>query len=199
MTQLGELFRPHVAKSHSYKSYDTGETAFVSNGFSNNGVLGYVQPKSDDKVFETRAICVSAFCEATVQEPPFVARGNGGSGLVILEPRSPAGRDRLLKVAAYINEAIRWRFSYGRMATPDRLMHFEIPELNLALAADVPQIAPQPRPSRLVPITDMTTSFRLIALTDIFHLQSGDYHKADDLPSGPYPLISCGDKDNGLV
>ena len=136
MPDLSSLFGSHVARSHSYKSYVMGTTAFVSNGLSNNGVLGYVEPKLGDKVFEARSICVSAFCEATVQEPPFIGRGNGGSGLVILEPKEAISREGLLKIAAYINEAIRWRFSYGRMVTPDRLMHFEIPDLEMTLVID---------------------------------------------------------------
>ena len=51
MPKLSSLFNSHIARSHSYKSYDMGATAFVSNGLSNNGVLGYVQIKSSDKVF----------------------------------------------------------------------------------------------------------------------------------------------------
>ena len=199
MPKLSSLFNSYVARSHSYKSYDMGATAFVSNGLSNNGVLGYVQTKSGDKVFEARSICVSAFCEATVQEPPFMARGNGGSGLVILDPKKAISRDGLLRVAAYINKAIQWRFSYGRMVTPDRLMHFEIPELELTLTLDVEQILPQPKLPKLNPVIDVTSSFQPTFLTDIFDLHSGDYHRADDLSDGTYPLISCGDKDNGLV
>ena len=199
MPSLSSLFNAHIARSHSYKSYEVGITAFVSNGLSNNGVLGYVQPKSGDKVFEARSICVSAFCEATVQEPQFMARGNGGSGLVILVPKEVIRREGLLKIAAYINEAIQWRFSFGRMVTPDRLMHFEIPDINLPLTLDVEQIVPRPRPSKLAPVIDVITSFQPTILTDIFDIHSGDYHKADDLSDGPYPLISCGNKDNGLV
>ena len=199
MPKLTNLFASHVAKSHAYKTYDEGSPAFVSNGFSDNGVVGYVEPKPGDKVFQSRSICVSAFCEATVQEPPFVARGNGGSGLVILEPEKPMTRRVLLEIAAYINEAVRWRFSYGRMVTPDRLMHFVIPELDLKTYMDVGQIVPEPRPSKVVPAVDVTTLFKPTALTDLFTPRSGDYHKAEGLPDGPYPLISCGDKDNGLV
>ena len=199
MPNLTSFFASHIARSHAYKTYDEGATAFVSNSFSNNGVVGYVEPKSGDKVFKSRSICVSAFCEATVQEPPFVARGNGGSGLVILEPQMTMTRKALLEIAAYINEAIRWRFSYGRMVTPDRLMHFDIPEINLTTYVDVGQIVPKPKPSKIVSVVDVTTSFKPTALTDLFTPHSGDYHKAEDLSDGPYPLISCGDKDNGLV
>ena len=140
-----------------------------------------------------------AYCEATIQEPPFMARGNGGSGLVVLEPKKAISGEGLLKIAAYINEAIRWRFSYGRMATPGRLAYFDIPELKLPLTLNIEQIIPQPKPFERVCVKDVTTSFQPIALTDIFDLRSGDYHKADDLTDGPYPLVSCGNKDNGLV
>ena len=198
MPKLSDLFLLHVAKSHAYNTYDKGTAAFVSNGFSDNGVIGYMEPKPGDKVFKLRSICVSAFCEATVQEPPFVARGNGGSGLVVLEPITPMTRKALLEIAAYINKAIRWRFSYGRMVTPDRLMHFHIPELNLKTYMDVEQILPKPKQPKLVSVVDVRT-FEPIALTDLFTPHSGDYHKAESLPDGPYPLISCGDKDNGLV
>ena len=118
---------------------------------------------------------------------------------MILEPNKPMTRRVLLGIAAYINEAIRWRFSYGRMVTPDRLMHFDIPELDLKPHMDVGQIMPQPRPSKIVSVVDVTTLFKPTALTDLFTSRSGDYHKAESLPDGPYPLISCGDKDNGLV
>ena len=199
MPKLSSLFVPHVAKSHAYGSYDTGTTAFVSNGFSENGVAGYVEAKKGDKVFKDRALCVSAFCEATVQEPPFVARGNGGSGLVVLVPKAPLARLALLQMAAYINEAIRWRFSYGRMVTPDRLMNFDIPEPTLSDLEDVEHIVPQPILSELSRAEDVTASFQPTVLTDLFTLRSGDYHKAESLADGPYPLISCGNKDNGLV
>ena len=108
-------------------------------------------------------------------------------------------RKALLGIAAYINEAIRWRFSYGRMVTPDRLMHFDIPEVKLKTHTDVGQIVPKPKPSKIVSVVDVTTSFMPTALTDLFTPHSGDYHKAEDLSDGPYPLISCGGKDNGLV
>ena len=199
MPKLSSLFVPHVAKSHAYGSYEPGVTAFVSNGFSDNGVEGYVEAKRGDKVFNGRSLCVSAFCEATVQEPPFVARGNGGSGLVVLVPKSPMTRMALLEMAAYINEAIRWRFSYGRMVTPDRLMNFDMPGPALCDLVDVEQIAPQPMLANLSLAEGVSTSFQPTALTDLFTVHSGDYHKADSLPDGPYPLISCGDKDNGLM
>ena len=76
--KIEELFIPHTARSSGFKSYEAGKVAFITNGFKRNGVLGFVKPKPADKVFRFTGIALSAFCEATVQMPPFIARGNGG-------------------------------------------------------------------------------------------------------------------------
>ena len=41
--------------------------------------------------------------------------------------------------------------------------------------------------------------FDLFRLDDIFDLVPGDYHTASDLPSGDIPLVSCGDRDDGII
>jgi hypothetical protein len=115
MAKLSELFILHNSKSSGFESYEQGEIRFISNGFYNNGVVGLVKPRSKDRVFNFHGICASAFCEATVQEPPFLPRGNGGSGLVVLEPKKKMLHDELLYYAAYINRFSKWRFSFGRM------------------------------------------------------------------------------------
>lgn len=81
------------------------------------------------KVFDFTGIVVSAFAEATVQKGPFIARGNGGSGLIVLEPLEPTSLRDLLWYAAYINESVRWRFSFGRMVTVDRFRQVSRPTL----------------------------------------------------------------------
>lgn len=200
MPTLNDLFTPQIAKSHAYDLYERGTSAFVSNGFSNNGVLGYITPKKNDRVFKSRALCISAFCEATVQEPPFIARGNGGSGLVILEPKKNLTKLQLFQVAAYINKVIRWRFSFGRMVIPDRLMHLEISTpTNTFKGISVEDIMPNPKAWKCIQHKPLTIKLGSIQITDLFHIKSGDYHKAGDLPDGEIPLISCGNKNNGLV
>lgn len=196
MNSVNDLFDLHIARSHAYRAYEGGPVAFVSNGLKNNGVVGYVKPKPKDKVFEFDAVCVSAFCEATMQQAPFVARGNGGSGLVILEPKKPMTSEELFWYAAYINESVRWRFSFGRMLTAERLSRIELPEPQRAVIPDVRSLIPKAKlpntPPREIDLTP-------VPLTSLFFLKSGDYHKASDLPDGPLPLVSCGNEDNGLV
>ena len=111
MKSIKTLFEVHNARSGAFADYQQGDVAFVTNGFTNNGVLGFVKPKPRDRVFRARSLLVSAFCEATVHLPPFIARGNGGSGLIVLVPRSPMTAGQLAYYSAYIREALMWRFS----------------------------------------------------------------------------------------
>lgn len=196
MTRIRDIFELNTAQSHSYNSYQKGSVAFVSNGFSNNGVVGYVEPQKRDKVINKISICVSAFCEATVQLPPFIARGNGGSGLVILTPLSEIKHEELLWYASYINESVKWRFSFGRMVVKDRLVNIEIPNKAYKITMTVGSILPKRKAT-----SKNTSKFNMVnvSLIDMFDIKSGDYHKATDLNDGETPLISCGKNDNGLV
>ena len=69
-----DLFNVKAAKSKGFESYEQGKIPFVTNGIKNNGIVGYVEPKEKDKIFLKNALCVSAFCEVTVQKTPFLPR-----------------------------------------------------------------------------------------------------------------------------
>jgi hypothetical protein len=112
MKPIEGLFHLHRAKSGLFSEYEKGDVAYIGNGLTNNAVVGFVTPLSDDKVFNKISIVVSAFCEATVQAPSFVACGRAGNGLVVLEPKSPMPVRQLAYIAAYINLAVRWRFNW---------------------------------------------------------------------------------------
>jgi hypothetical protein len=123
---LTKLFTIQKAKSKGFESYEKGDIPFITNGIGNNGVQGFVKPNETARVFKTDAICVSAFCEATVQKAPFLPRGNGGSGLSVLVPKQTMSLDELLLHASYINKVYGWRFSYGRMIKMDRLKDMKL-------------------------------------------------------------------------
>src|SRR3990167_3902861 len=126
--KLTDKFEILNAKSKGYDDHEEGKLPFISNSFVNNGVVGYVTPIKGERVFKQKTICVSAFCEATVQKPPFLPRGNGGSVLTILVPKREMTDDELFLYATIINIQ-RWRFSFGRMVIADRLMEMEFPEI----------------------------------------------------------------------
>jgi hypothetical protein len=198
MKRLDSIFRLHIARSQAYSDHCVGNTSFVSNGFSDNGVLGYVTPLPKDKVFKFIGICVSAFGEATVQRPPFMGRGNGGSGLVVLEPIESLEYQALLWYAACINKVVRWRFSFGRMVTCDRIKRLELPDVQEANIPVLDTIIPQANK----PINQsifVAPLFKNIPLLTIFTIKSGDFHKGEDLPEGTIPLVSCGDEANGIM
>lgn len=128
MKQIEELFNLHRAKSGLFSEYEKGDIAYVGNGgMADNAVVGFVTPLPDDKVFHFPGIAISAFCEATIQTPPYVACGRAGNGLVVLEPKSPMSTRQLAYIAAYINMAVRWRFNWYRQTTADRLRRLEVP------------------------------------------------------------------------
>ncbi len=196
MATIEQLFTLHNAKSSGLSSYKGGSVAFVTNGFSQNGVAGFVEPTSSDRVFKFLGIVLSTFCEATVQTPPFIARGNGGSGLIVLQPKTSMSPGRLACLAAYINCALRWRFSWYWQTTADRIKRLpipdEIPSVEFDVLGILPEAAGTERPEGKVRL-------RLFPLGEIYELLPGDFHNAANLRPGPVPLVSCGDLDNGII
>jgi len=198
MPTIDDLFNPQTAKASGFAQHEPGLVAYVTNGFRDNGVLGFVKPKAGDRIFDRLSVVLSAFCEATVQIPPFVARGNGGSGLIVLEPKTALTAAQLGYIAAYINTTLKWRFSWSRQASVERVRRLEVPKVednppvSFAVRDFLPPMTAQNPPA-------WTPNFEAFLLDDLFSLSPGDYHNASDLAAGDIPLISCGDCDNGIA
>lgn len=196
MKKIEDIFDLHRAKSGLFSEYENGDVAYVGNGFSNNAVVGFVTPLADDKVFSYMGIAVSAFCEATVQAPPFIACGRAGNGLVVLEPKSPMPGRQLAYIAAYINLAVMWRFNWYRQTTADRIRGLLVPsKVPAGIKYDVKAALPKTSPSSP---PNWHLSLKPVALGDIYDLTPGDFHSLSHLPVGNVPIISCGDADNGV-
>lgn len=195
---VSDIFKIHHAKSKGFESYSHGEVPFVSNGFMNNGVVGFVSPLENDRVFNFRGICASAFCEATVQESPFLPRGNGGSGLMVLEPIAEMSKEELFYYASYINESFRWRFSFGRMVKRDRFKDLPVEpykqEKNLV---NVQKLLPKKQISTTK--IKHNRSFINFSVEDLFNVHRGDFHALDKLDLGKYPTVSRVAFNNGIV
>ncbi len=198
MTTVSRLFTLKAARSAPFDDHDPGPVNFVTNGYRDNGVLGYVTPLKEDRVFNKPGICVSAFCEATVPTPPFIARGNGGSGLTILFPKSPMNLSELWAYAGYLSSRHGWKFSFGRMATKSRLEGLEVPVSPPHLLAADPLAL---LPPRVAPreMKRAALHFVKVPITQLFKVESGDFHSVEELPLGDIPLVSCGDQDNGII
>lgn len=198
MKSIDSLFIVHRARSGLLSQYKPGDVAYVGNGLGNNGVGDFVTPRPKDKVFPFRGIAVSAFCEATVQAPPFIACGRAGNGLTVLEPREPMPPAQLAYIASYINLAVRWRFSWYRQTTADRIKVLMVPAtvpdtgVHYEVAAGMP-------PAALVAAPQWSVSMKRFALDVLYDLIPGDYHSLSELPPGGVPVVSCGDEDNGIA
>lgn len=198
MKPIEHLFRLHRARSGLFSEYDQGDVAYVGNGLADNAVVGFVKPLEGDKVFQFTGIAVSAFCEATVQTPPFIACGRAGNGLSVLEPKSHMPIQQLAYIAVYINSALRWRFNWYRQTTVDRIKHLAIPnDLPRGLRFDVS--AAMPTKSSVPERSGWKLNLRPFALGDIYDLEPGHFHSVGHLPSGSIPVVSCGDYDNGVI
>jgi len=184
LDKVSNLFDIDTAKSKGFINYSPGTIPFISNGFYNYGVVGYVDPFESDRVFNDLAICVSAFCEATVQKPPFLPRGNGGSGLTVLIPKEKMDYYELLYYSSAINQNLKWRYSYGRMVTKTRLSKEYIEIINEAL------IENKNRLNEIIPTFNKKErvytkpSFGETKITELFDLKHGDFHSLDALDPG---------------
>lgn len=198
MPKIEELFKPHTAKAGGFVNHAKGDVAYVTNGFRSNGVLGFVKPKPADRVYDFLGIVLSAFCEATVQIPPYIARGNGGSGLMVLEPLKPMNANQLAYIAAYINTSIRWRFNWYHQVTVERIRRLEIPDpSDPPVSFRVKELLPAQ--IKFPKTASGRLSLRPFRLDSLFELVAGDFHSMGELPEGDVPLISCGDANNGIT
>jgi len=197
MKPIEDLFHLHRGRSGLFSEYEAGDVAYVGNGLADNAVVGFVKPLEGDKVFNFIGIAVSAFCEATVQTPPFIACGRAGNGLSVLEPKSKMPIQQLAYIAAYINSAVRWRFNWYRQTTVDRIKHLGIPndlpnDLHFDVSAAMPKKTTMQR-------NGWKLNLKPFALGDIYNLEPGHFHSVGQLPSGSIPVVSCGDLDNGVI
>lgn len=135
--KISDLFLIEVAKSKSTADYLPGDIAFVTNTEINNGVVRYVEPFDDDRVFSGPAICISGLGYATVHYGQFLPKGNGGDSCTILKPKQPLNKSQLLYYAALFNALHGWRFSFGRKGSRRRLETLEMTPLHTNAPIDL--------------------------------------------------------------
>lgn len=123
---LASLFSFTAARSQGIEDYEGGKLPFVTSAELNNGVVTYVQPEDTDLVFDGPAIAISGLGHATVHLGKFLPKGNGGDSLTILRPLGEMTVEELVAAATAFNVVHKWRFSYGRKCSVDRLKMLEI-------------------------------------------------------------------------
>ncbi|MBU0458569.1 restriction endonuclease subunit S [Patescibacteria group bacterium] len=193
---VGTLFNIGNAKSKGFEQHDEGTIPFVTNGFRNNGIVGFVDPLPMERVIKEQAICISTFCEATVHEPPFLPRGNGGSGLIILVPKTGMTREEMYYYAAQVNKQ-SWRFSFGRMVINERIACLELqPFKGVSTTLSIEKLVPEMKQRKNVSISKMAKK----SITDICNIErkyAPYMNEIDELDSGT-PYVTTTEVDNGV-
>ena len=123
---ITELFELKVAKSKGNEDYDDGSVPYVSSTTQNNGIIKFVEPYPDDRVFNGNLICVSGLGFATLQLGIFLPKGNGGDSATILVPLNEMSTTELIYYTATFNLLHNWRFSFGRKCNKTRIENLEL-------------------------------------------------------------------------
>lgn len=134
---ISDLFEMTAARSKSTDDYLPGDIPFVTNTELNNGVVSYIEPFEDDKVFDGPAICISGLGHATVHLGRFLPKGNGGDSCTVLIPQQTLTNSELLYYAALFNTLHGWRFTFGRKTSKRRLASLDLSPLHSEAPFDV--------------------------------------------------------------
>lgn len=196
--KINDLFDIQNSMSKGYEKHEKGVVPFISNGLYNNGILGFVTPLKGERIFKEDAICVSSFCEATVQKAPFLPRGNGGSGLVVLIPKTKMMLDELYAYAAQINRQ-RWRFSFGRMVIGERIKNVLLNQdkIKFSIQESIEKLLPKDKKSMKVKIKKLF-DFPLDSLCEIKREYSSYLNKLD-VSKKKTPYVTTTEMNNGVA
>jgi hypothetical protein len=119
---LGELFHVKSGDFHSTSELDTGNTALISCGETNNGLVGYFDIPEEFAYQHTLTVAYNGQPLTTKFHPyKFGAKDD----VAVLLPYQPMQDTTLLYVASQLNSAM-WRYSYGRKCFREKLRNVAI-------------------------------------------------------------------------
>lgn len=191
---------------HASSQLNQGNIPLVSCKTEDHGVEGYF----DVPLEKTYINCVTIACDGTplttfYHPYRFVAKDNVMIGI----PRKDVKLTTILYAIAYLNKE-RWRYSYGRKSYANKIDKLIIP---FPVSSDgkidedrIEEILQDkimnrflPSKNEIVETLPPSMQFSNIPITKIFELHTGDYHNASKLPDGDIPLVSCGERNNGVI
>lgn len=198
MEKITNLFDIENAKSKGFEDYEEGNIAFVTNGDYENAVLGYVSPLEKDRVFKKQGICLSSFCEASVPEIPFLPRGNGGSGLVVLVPKEEMTEEELYFYASQLNK-FRWRFSFSRMLIGRRIVNLKLvkyKKLSFEIKEKLNELLPEDRKKETI---QQNKNAKIVRVEDLCNVEKKKALPQNALTlGGKIPYVTTSSKENGV-
>lgn len=199
MAKIKDLFNIENAKSKGFEHYEEGEIPFVTNGDYDNSIVGFVKPLEKDQVFDKPSICLSSFCEATIQTPPFIPRGNGGSGLVVLVPKKEMTEEELYFYTAQIN-MMKWKFSFSRMLIGRRIKNLEMVKYNslkFKIKEKLKQLIPKEKEKEKI---QENKNIQIMKVKDLCEIKKKTAPPQNNINlNGNIPYVSSSSQNNGVV
>lgn len=192
---------------HASSHLEKGSIPLISCKTEDHGVEGWFDIPLDDTYTDVVTIACDGTPLTSFYHPyRFAAKDN----ILVCTPNEGIKASTIYYAIAYLNKE-RWRFSYGRKCYENKVgkvsILFPINDYgeidqtmieNILKEKKMNDFIPKKRETqKITPISII--NFKRIPITDLFILKSGDYHNASSLPEGTIPLISCGEKNNGVI
>ncbi len=196
--RLSELFDINYGqrKYHNKESLSGGGTLLISSQAEDNGCYGFFDIKANFKPPFISVPSTGSIGEAFVQTTKCSVDDN----CLTLIPKEKYFTEYLFYIASMIRHH-KWRFMYGRQLTPERIGRIEVMDssefkTSLDFSEFSKKLIPKKQEVRPRKIKYQT---KQVLLSNLFYINSGEYHSINNLKKGDIPLISCSDMDNGIA
>lgn len=120
---IGDLFTLQRPKSRKEDDYSNGDAPFVASGCVNNGVTKFCRPNDGEVLDLGNCLTISPVDGSCYYQPAdFLGRGGAGSSIIILYARTfVLNRFNGLFISKSISQTTSSKYSYGHMASLDRI------------------------------------------------------------------------------
>ena len=196
--KLSDLFNLEYGqrKYHNKENLSNGKTLLISSQAEDNGCYGFFDIQTKFKPPFISVPSTGSIGEAFVQTSKCCVDDN----CLVLIPKEKYSLEYLFYIASMIRHN-KWRFMYGRQLTPERIGRIDILNPNqfkikLDFMKFVKELTPKKQEIKSIKIKYKTKEF---LLSDLFIINSGEYHSINNLKEGKIPLISCSDTENGIA
>lgn len=114
-------------RTRSKKDYEQGSMPFIASGSTNNGIDCYLEPKDKNDYEKADCLTVSPVDGSCFyQSKPFLARGGGGSSILILRSKSKLNEAVHIFLATIITRKLKESYSFNTMGNSKSIANVKI-------------------------------------------------------------------------
>ena len=203
LVRMDELFDIEYGQReyHCKRDLPLGKTPLISSGSKNNGVYGFfdTEPRYENVI---SVACTGSVCCAFYHPYQCVINSN----CLVLIPKQSI-QSWQMRYYCQLIQAMKFKYSYGRVVTPKRLGQTEVP----AQAPEWANVDPEPaRQAGLTKAQELlakanipvdTTNWQWFNLTDLFDAEEGKGPSLRDVQENPgnIPCLTATTTNNGIA